>query len=72
VRYPDGILSTLAVHAACDDMGAVIERLRAVADAADSYEKYSFHASVENLFEEMTSAMYRGWSGLEEIIDELK
>jgi len=56
---------------ACDDMEAVISRLRDLLDAAETYRRHAFYESAAILHLELAQAMERTWTGFEEILEDL-
>lgn len=55
----------------CDDMEAVISRLRNLLDAAETYRRHAFYESTATLHLELAQAMERAWTGFEEILESL-
>lgn len=55
----------------CDDMQAVIRRLRDLLDAAETYRHHAFYESAATLHLELAQAMERAWTGFEEILEDL-
>jgi hypothetical protein len=71
LRYGDGSISKLEPMIACDDIEAVVSRLRALLDAAESYRRHAFYESAAALHLELAQAMERAWTGFEEILEDL-
>jgi hypothetical protein len=71
LRYGDGSISKLEPMIACDDIEAVVSRLRGLLDAAESYRRHAFYESAAVLHLELAQAMERAWTGFEEILEDL-
>jgi hypothetical protein len=71
LRYGDGSISKLEPMIACDDIEAVVGRLRELLDTAESYKRHAFYESAAALHLELARAMERAWTGFEEILEDL-